>query len=139
MYSNYTKEDAYYYSYWPNEIDVDQYSGSLAAKVQLFEGVVKPVFGALVQYSYRKYSWNDSSYNYYNDETADSHAIDIGAIAGADLEFSPKYSIGFDFRYLWNLSSRVNDKGNQFLTPQYGTQLEKLSYWVSSIVARVNF
>jgi hypothetical protein len=140
LYSNYTKEDAYYYNpYWPSDIDVDQYSGALAAKVQLFDGVVKPVFGGLVQYSYRKYSWSDSSYNYYNDETADSHAIDIGAIAGADLEFSPKYSIGFDFRYLWNLSSRVNDKGNQFLTPQYGTQLEKLSYWVSSIVARVNF
>jgi hypothetical protein len=141
--SNYTKEDAFYYNtMWPRDIDVDQYTGSLAAKVQLFDGIVKPVIGGLVQYSYRKYSWKDNgnNLNYVNDQTADSHAIDVGAIAGADLEFSPKYSLGFDFRYLWNLSSRINDHGNDFLSgQQYGTQLEKLSYYVMSLVARVNF
>lgn len=159
LYSNYTVEGQGYYSgggygynygygypynnggnYWiPNNIDVNQYSGSLAAKVQLFSGIIKPVIGGLVSYSYRAFSWANDGYGYYNDSTANSHAIDIGTIVGADLEFSPKYSLGVDFRYMWNLSSRVNAENTWMSGPQYGTPIEKLQYYVMSIVGRVNF
>ncbi|WP_295905747.1 hypothetical protein [uncultured Bdellovibrio sp.] len=149
LYSNYTVEGQGYYTngyayggggvYVPDSIDVQQYSGSLAAKVQLFSGIVKPVFGGVVSYSYRGFSWDNKSYGYYNDTKANSHAIDIGTIIGADLEFSPKYSLGLDFRYMWNLSSRVN-AGNTWMSgPQYGTPIEKLQYYVMSLVGRVNF
>lgn len=161
LYSNYTVEGQGYYSggnaygnrygnpygysygnaglYVPDTIDVQQYSGSLAAKVQLFSGIIKPVFGGLVSYSYRGYSWDNKSYGYVNDTTANSSAIDIGAVVGADLEFSPKYSLGIDYRYMWNLSSRINGGNTWMSGPQYGTQLEKLQYYVMSLVARVNF
>ncbi len=125
--------------YVPDTIDVQQYSGSLAAKVQLFSGIIKPVFGGLVSYSYRGYSWDNKSYGYVNDTKANSSAIDVGAVVGADLEFSPKYSLGLDYRYMWNLSSRVNGGNTWMSGPQYGTQLEKLQYYVMSLVARVNF
>jgi len=155
LYSNYTVEGQGYYTgggygygygypyssggvYVPDTIDVQQYTGSLAAKVQLFSGIIKPVFGGLVSYSYRAFSW-DNRYGYVNDTKANSHAIDVGALLGADLEFSPKYSLGLDFRYMWNLSSRVN-AGNSWMSgPQYGTPIEKLQYYVMSLVGRVNF
>lgn len=127
--------------YVPNKIDVNQYTGSLAAKVQIFSGIVRPVVGGLVAYSYRSFAWaNDNNgYGYQNSATANSHAIDFGALVGADLEFSPKYSLGLDFRYMFNLSSRVN-AGNSWMSgPQYGTPIEKLQYYLMSIVGRVNF
>ncbi|WII71969.1 hypothetical protein QJS83_16010 [Bdellovibrio sp. 22V] len=155
LYSNYTVEGQGYYTggynygygygyanngmYIPDSIDIQQYSGQLAAKVQLFSGIIKPVFGALVSYSYRAFSWdNKNPYGYVNDTKASSHAIDVGTVVGADLEFSPKYSLGLDFRYMWNLSNRL-DADNTFMTgPQYN-QIEKLQYYVMSLVGRVNF
>ncbi|WP_413613281.1 hypothetical protein [Bdellovibrio sp. HCB-110] len=155
LYSNYTVEGQGYYTgytsgygypyntgggvYVPDSIDVQQYTGSLAAKVQLFTGIIKPVFGGVVSYSYRGFSWDNKSYGYVNDTKANSHAIDVGAILGADLEFSPKYSLGLDFRYMWNLSSRVNAENTWMAGPQYGTPIEKLQYYVMSLVGRVNF
>ncbi|MGZ3768037.1 MAG: hypothetical protein ACXVCP_05330 [Bdellovibrio sp.] len=159
LYSNYTVQNQYQYGGYgynygygynnysngaypvPNSINVNQYTGSLAAKVQIFEGIVRPTFGGLVAYSYRAFNWSNdyTGYNYTNAATANSHAIDVGALVGADLEFSHKYSIGLDFRYMFNLSSRVN-AGNTWMSgPQYGTPIEKLQYYVMSVVGRVNF
>ncbi|MEN0059463.1 MAG: hypothetical protein AAGB31_11560, partial [Bdellovibrio sp.] len=156
LFSNYTVEDQGYYApgygygygygynsnYVMDTIDVKQYTGSLAAKVQLFDGIIKPVFGGLVAYSYRAFSWDNTAYygnQYYNDTKASSHAIDLGALVGADLEFSPKYSLGVDFRYMWNLSNRVNAGNSPFARPQYGNSIEKQQYYVMSVVGRVNF
>lgn len=151
LYSNYTVEGQGYYTaggygypyangvYVPDSIDVQQYAGQLAAKVQLFSGIIKPVFGGLVSYSYRGFSWDNKTFGYVNDTKANSHAIDVGVIAGADLEFNPKYSLGVDFRYMWNLSSRVNGGNTWMAGPQYGSQIEKLQYYVMSLVGRVNF
>lgn len=127
----------------PPSVDVNQYTGSLAAKVQLFSGIVKPVVGGLVAYSYRNFAWSNGNYGYrYQNNysaSANSHAIDFGALVGADLEFSPKYSLGLDFRYMFNLSSRVNADNSWMSGPQYGTPIEKLQYYVMSLVGRVNF
>jgi len=160
LYSNYTVGGQGYYSglvstsysygylnpyanngvYVPDSIDVQQYAGSLAAKVQLFDGMIKPVFGGLVSYSYRNYSWNNNTfYGYVNDNKANSSAVDVGAIIGADLDLSSRYSLGLDYRYMWNLSSKVNGGNTWMAGPQYGTQLEKLQYYVMSLVGRVNF
>lgn len=162
LYSNYTVGGQGYYSgvvstaygygygyvnpyanngvYVPDSIDVQQYAGSLAAKVQLFDGMIKPVFGGLVSYSYRNYSWNNNTYyGYVNDNKANSSAVDVGAVIGADLDLSSKYSLGLDYRYMWNLSSKVNGGNTWMSGPQYGTQLEKLQYYVMSLVGRVNF
>ena len=156
LYSNYTVEGQSYttggnygygygYGYGynngyfvPDTVDVRQYSGSLAAKVQLFSGVIKPVFGGVVAYSYRQFSWNNIT-GIQNDTTASSHAIDVGTLVGADLEFSPKYAIGLDFRYMWNLSSRVNGGNTWRSGTGYGTPIEKLQYYVMSIAGKVNF
>lgn len=159
LYSNYTADNQGYYAngaphgygggyaspynqaYIPNNIDINQYTGSLAAKVQFFNGIVKPVLGGVVAYSYRNFAWSNYNVNpnYQNGTTASSHAIDFGALVGADLEFSPKYSLGLDLRYMWNLSSRINAGNTWMSVPQYYTNIEKLQYYVISLVTRVNF
>ncbi|HEX7675953.1 MAG TPA: hypothetical protein VF412_17380 [Bdellovibrio sp.] len=128
--------------YIPNNVDVNQYSGQIAAKLQLFSGIIRPVVGALASYSYRTFAWsnNNSGYAYNNDSTANSSAIDLGALAGVDLELSPKYALGLDFRYMWNMSSRVDSSSNTWMnTPAYGTPIEKLQYYVMSVSGRFYF
>ncbi len=148
LYSNYTVKQNGYYAYSNNSIDTNQYTGALAAKIQLFDGIVKPVIGGLVAYSYRQYeSKNNTGYsmavnNTYGSSKADSHAVDVGALVGADLEFSPKYSLGLDFRYMWNLSNRINydNNPNGVLNEYNNTNpIEKLQYYVMSISGRMNF
>lgn len=129
----------------PRTVDVQQYSGSLALKYMLFNGMVKPVFGGLVAYSYRTFAWSQDQgmggYTGNNGGSANSHAVDVGVLAGADVDFNKKFSLGFDFRYMFNMMSRVNtDKSSSWLTgPQYGTPIEKLQYYTMSLVGRVNF
>lgn len=146
QFSNYTVDQGaalynYSASYYPLNVNVNQYSGQVTGKVQLFSGIIRPVLGALASYSYRSFNWTNMNSGYStNGATAASHAFDIGALGGVDLEFNNKYSLGFDFRYMWNLASRVDSGNNSwFGTPQYGTPIEKLQYYVMSVVGRVNF
>lgn len=126
------------YGYRVDSYDVNQYSGSIAAKYQLLGGFVRPVLGGVIAYSYRKYALTNG-YSGSSEDTGNSHAIDLGVNAGVDLEFSSKFSIGFDFKYMFNMSSRVNSNYPNSSYGYIGTPLEKLQYSVSSIVARVNF
>lgn len=132
------------YFYAPPEVDVQQYGVSLAIKYYLLGGMVKPIVGGLAQYSYRTFTWAD---NYYSagysttNGSASSQAIDLGILTGADIELSDKFTLGVDFRYMFNMNSRINtDRKSQFLaTPSYGTPIEKLQYYNLSLAARVSF
>ncbi len=124
--------------YHVDSYEVNQYQGSIAAKYQLLSGMVRPVLGGLVSYSYRKYALTNS-YAGSSEDTGNSHAIDLGINAGVDLEFSSKFAIGFDFKYMFNISSQVNSNYQNSSYGYIGTPLEKLQYSVTSIVARVNF
>jgi hypothetical protein len=141
--SNYTVEkvDCCSNPYFPTLVDTNQYQAAVAAKYQLMSSMVRPVVGGLVAYSYRRYNWANvvNSYPYSNyGTTSDSHAVDLGVTAGVDLELSKKFALGFEYRYMFNLSSRVN---NQSIVtgPQYGTPIEKLSYYTMALAAKVNF
>lgn len=128
-YVNYYKVDNY---------EVNQYQGNIGAKYQLMGGMVRPVLGGLIGYSYRKFTLTNS-YSGSAEDTGNSHAIDLGVIAGVDLEFNPKFSLGFDFKYMFNLSSRVNSNYPNSSYSYVGTPIEKLQYYVAGIAARVNF
>lgn len=143
IYANYTVEkiDCCATPWYPTLVDANQYQAAISAKYQLMSGLVRPVLGGLVSYSYRKYDWSDtvSYYPTYNYGTSsDSHAVDLGVTAGVDLELSKKFTLGFEYRYMFNLSSRVD---NQAIVtgPQYGTPIEKLSYYTLALAAKVNF
>ncbi len=145
LYSNYTVEklDCNCVSFFPTLVDTNQYQAAVSAKYQLLDGMVRPVLGGLIAYSYRKYNWNSlpnyAPYNNYG-TSSDSHAIDLGVTAGVDLELSKKFALGFEYRYMFNLSSRVDNQSIIAASQnQYGTPLEKLSYYTMAIAAKVNF
>lgn len=129
----------------PAEVDVNQYTGALAAKYEFFGGFVRPNVGGVLAYSYRDFSWaNDGYYNSVNSAAkASSHAVDLGVVAGADLAFTPKFALGLDFRYMFNMASRVENNNvnwmNASYNPNYGTPIEKLQYYVMSLVGKVTF
>jgi hypothetical protein len=59
-----------------------------------------------------------------------------------DLEFTPTFSLGMDFKYMWNLSYRVdNSLQSSFVNPQVANAypIEELNYWLLSVVGRVSF
>lgn len=143
--SNFDMQMAYlnpYNSYLSLEnYEINQFSGALAVKYQLFQGIVRPVVGGTMIYSYRNYTYVDYG---MNKETGTSHAVDFGAIAGADLEFNSKMSLGLEFKYMFNLLSRINsNNGSRFGYNSNwgysGPQLEKMQYYVMTVIGRVAF
>lgn len=117
------------------DFEMNQYQGLLAAKYQLLDGFVRPVLGGLVSYSYRSYSAiTPTTYGPSGTEFGTSHAVDLGVIAGVDLEFNDKMSIGVDMKYMFNMSSRINGSSvSGALLP------EKSQYYITGLTARVNF
>lgn len=136
--SNYSV-DKQFNSYFVDTYDVNQYQGSIAAKYQLLGGVVRPVLGGLVAYSYRKFTLANGYSMNSGTDTGYSHAIDFGIDTGVDFEFSPKLSIGVDLKYMFNMSSRVTSNYSNSSYNSIGTPIEKLQYYIASIAARVNF
>ncbi len=136
--SNYSA-DLTNYAY--NRLDlyeVDQYTGAIAAKYQLLGGMVRPVLGGLLAYSYRKFTLTNGLYS-QSEDTGNSHAIDLGINAGVDFEFSSKFSLGVEMKYMFNMSSRVTANYRNSTYGYIGTPIEKLQYYIMGIAARVNF
>lgn len=137
LYSNYTL-DAFYstgYNTYYGNFDMNQYQGSVAAKYQMIGGFVRPVLGGLVSYSYREYvANNNTAYGFSGTSFGTSHAIDLGVLAGVDLEFNDKMSLGFDLKYMFNMSNKVSGQ-----TVAGSTSVEGLEYFTTGLFARVNF
>lgn len=144
VFSNYTMNPIYYNGYVAPDMDVNQYSGSIGIKYFMFSGMVKPFVGGLGQYTYRTFQWANTGYaNYYagnsgSETSTNSHAIDLGLNVGADVTFNSKFTVGFDYRYFFNLSSRRNQSAFAY-QPYYGTALEQLNSTLISVTAKVQF
>ena len=144
IFSNYTMNPIYYNGYVAPDMDVNQYSGSIGIKYFMFSGMVKPFVGGLGQYTYRTFQWANTGYaNYYagnsgSETSTNSHAIDLGLNVGADVTFNPTFTVGVDYRYFFNLSSRRNQSAFAY-QPYYGTALEQLNSTLISVTAKVQF
>lgn len=137
-YNNYAYNGVYY-GYLPKLIDMEQYTGGATVKYQMLSGMFRPVLGATGTYSYRSYS-SDSSL-YWKADSANTHAIDVGLVTGVDLDLDPEYSVGLDFRYMWNLSNRTDDNYQRYyLNPLLNEEkVESISYYMLSIVGKAYF
>ncbi|MFN3696473.1 MAG: hypothetical protein ACK4VO_03445 [Pseudobdellovibrio sp.] len=141
VFSNYSVEGTYGYGSFAQpliaDFDMNQYQGIVSTKYQLLGGFVRPVVGGLISYSYREYALsqqNNYLTNYYGLKGGTSHAVDLGLIAGVDLEFNSKMSFGVDMKYMFNMSSKIS--GNVVSGIQTP---EKLQYFTTGLFARVNF
>lgn len=138
LYSNYTLNANYvdsFYQVRKANFDMNQYQGIISTKYQLIGGFVRPVVGGLISYSYRRYvANNNTSYGTSGTEFGTSHAIDLGIIAGVDLEFNDKMSAGVDLKYMFNMSNKISGA-----TASGSTPVEQLEYFTTGLFARVNF
>lgn len=128
------------YDYYPRITDMNQYSTSGLVKYQLLGGALRPEVGALMSYTYRTFS--DKQFA-LTDATVSSQAIDYGLMAGASLEVSEGFSLGLDFRYMWNMTNKIDGTTLQKSaiyqgSPAY-TPIEDLSYYNFSVVGRATF
>ena len=118
-----------------SEFDMNQYQGTITAKYQMLGGFVRPVLGGLASYSYRQYIANyNSNITRAGDELRNSHALDLGILAGVDLEFNSKMSYGVELKYLFNMSRKISGNGIDD-----GSAPEAFEYYVGSVFARMNF
>ncbi len=152
IFSNYNMNPVYNNGFTAPNMDVNQYAASLGLKYFMFTGMVKPFLGGLMQYTYRTYAWSNKNYgynNYYNNgyynnnynnnsESTNSHAVDLGLNVGADIVFNHKFTLGVDYRYFFNLSSRKDNSAFVY-QPYYGTPLEQLNASLLSVSAKVEF
>jgi hypothetical protein len=145
IYSNFQVEqreggiDPITLEYFPRITDMNQYQGSVGAKYRFFDGTLKPSLGGLMAYTYRAFT--DSQFA-LSDETTSSQSIDFGLTAGLDLEVSKNFTIGLDFRYMYNLSSRVNKGFQQSYQRVYlrnDTPIEKINYYNLGLVGKATF
>ncbi len=151
IYSNYESKNVN--GFWnygtPTLFDVNQYSGVFAGKVYLMQGMVKPLIGGLAQYSYREFVVSDKNYYKPNPSKSDSHSVDLGAMIGVEVEFSPTMTVGLDARYMKNLVVRRNystdSLSNNYYQNQvnyqwgYRTPIENLDYYTLSLSAKMTF
>ncbi len=152
QYSNYDVSKSAYSSYqagnYSNSIPftkVSQYNFQAVAKYQPFRGTFRPHAGAIAGYTYRSYEGQ----NYYGQPqqyqgygaSASSHAFDIGALVGLDLQLTNSFSIGGDFRYMMNLAYRGNsDYSTAYnVLPAGYKRLEEFSYYIWSANAKFSF
>lgn len=129
---------------FPNQRDdfeINQYQGVLGAKYQLehiFGTNFKPVAGAVVSYTYRKYNLKNGI-TASSGNTGSSTAVDAGVDVGVDYDLSQTYTLGVDLKYMFNLSNQVS---SNYASPSYGyngVQLERLQYYIAGLSARMNF
>lgn len=125
---------------YPRITEMNQYGFGAAVKYQILGGTLRPLVGGLAQYSYRTFS--DVQFGFANND-ASSHALDLGLLAGADVEVSSDFSIGLDVKYMMNVYNRASNQGLQtrFSQSVYNsaTPIEKLSSMITSITARFSF
>lgn len=147
VFSNYNMNPVYTNGFTAPNMDVNQYAASLGLKYFMFTGMVKPFLGGLMQYNYRTYAWSNKNYGYNsyytngyynNSESTNSHAVDLGLNVGADIVFNHKFTLGVDYRYFFNLSSRKDNSAFVY-QPYYGTPLEQLNASLLSVIAKVEF
>lgn len=139
-YGNYEIEKLYYNSWggyqtspFPMIVDMRQYSVSAALKYSILPGRFRPLAGAILSYTRRVYSFES-----YDFRTSD--AVDVGAMAGADLQVSDNFAIGIDFRYMTNLGYKQNLRPREsFVLSQSKHDPERLNYYMLNLIGRFTF
>jgi len=125
---------------FPRITRMNQYQGNVTAKYLPFEGTFRPFVGGAIAYTYRTFS--DVQFALPSND-AQSHALDLGLVTGLDLQVSPTFSLGFDFRAFTNVTSRTTNQGLQrsFARSVYNsdTPIESLNYTQMGITGKFSF
>lgn len=126
--------------YYPRITDMNQYGTAALVKYQLLGGALRPELGGLMSYTYRTFT--DKQFA-LTDATVSSQALDFGVMVGASLELTESFALGLDYRYMWNMSNKVDgnslQKSSLYRPNTNYTPIEELSYYNLSVVGRATF
>lgn len=130
-----------YASYQSNYVwlkSIEEYSGSLAVKMQFSKGSIRPLAGAVAIYSYRTYT---DTYQQYQlgggSQQSRVNALDMGVLGGAQFDLTNDFALGTEFRYLWNLTNKSDG-----YYPTYfpnSEPLDNLSHYAFVITGKFRF
>lgn len=125
--------------------EMEQYTFGGALKYTFMrETRIRPYFGGLANYSYRRY-YNRLMYTGqrvntgFTDNEMTSQALDLGLTTGLDFMVNESLSVGVDFRYSMNVYNRIN---NNYFNSGYiagGSPVEELSYYTMLLNAKMRF
>lgn len=134
---------------YPTIIQMDQYGFGGTFKYRILKTRISPYVGGSLAYTYRNYKNKQSPYGYatcpyYNcDLDASSWAVDMGLLAGADIALSNNFSIGSEFKYMFNAAYDVKTNGLQqskLLYPDFYSQpVEELGYYSLTLSLKYMF
>lgn len=134
---------------YPTIIQMDQYGFGGTFKYRILKTRISPYVGGSLAYTYRNYKNEQSPYGYstcpyYNcDLDASSWAVDMGLLAGADIGLSNNFSVGSEFKYMFNVAYDVKTNGLQqskLLYPDFYSQpVEQLGYYSLTISLKYLF
>lgn len=118
---------------------MDQDLFGAAFKYKILKNRFTPLIGAAAGYSLRNFK--DRQYNGYFGgwSQAKSETFDMGPLVGFDVNLSDTFSVGADFRYMFNLSYR-RDRMLEPYGGAYGSSpIEEQNFYLLSLVGRVQF
>lgn len=143
IFSRYTIDHPQFNSRFIPYKDMEQYNFNVALKYSFFEGLVRPVAGGVASYTYRKYSNSVQGQRFYTSATgtltstedSTTDAFDMGLLLGLDFDLIESFSVGIDYRYMFNLASQ-DDNIN---LDDYRDPVESLNYYSFGLTGRVRF
>jgi opacity protein-like surface antigen len=124
--------------------EIEQTSLQFAAKYLVPTGsLVRPVIGGVISYTMRTYADQLPFGGYYawggSENEVESSAIDMGVIAGVELEVSPRFAIGLDYRYMRNLTNQADSDYFRYLGFRNVEAVEEIDYQHISLIGRFTF
>lgn len=123
---------------YPRITNMNQYAGQALVKYQMFSGTFHPEIGAVGAYTYRTFS--DTQFS-MSSSSASSNALDAGVMTGASMELTDKFSVGLDFRYMWNLTYKTSGLQTSFQQSfmNSSSPIETMNYYTVNVVGRMAF
>lgn len=118
---------------YPTVADIEQYTALGQLKYQFLSEVIRPYVGAAISYNYRTFN----EIYIPQMEATSSYTLDSGLSAGALVEPFDDFGIGFEYRYMWNLTHKTDG----FYPNLYsnGQPIDELNYYILSLVGRFTF
>ncbi len=140
LYSNHAVD-----TYWqyPLYRDLDQYDFSVSARYYIFPGQLKPYGGASLTYIYRQYqdryqdgaAWMSNPYS----QTEETHAVNVGLLAGLDFAFNDNFTVGAGMEWNFNVMNKSDFNYSAYNIPQDTKPLEEIDYYTLKLNAKISF
>lgn len=126
--------------------EVDQYDFSLAAKYYVLSGKLKPYIGGSASYIYRQFQDRIAQNNgFFNpnvtipDNTTDSHAVNLGLMAGVDFLLNDRVLLGAGIEHSTNVMNKNELNYAQYGLPADSKDLEEIDFTTLKVYGKLTF